>query len=222
MADGEHKSTVAPLLIAVFIGAFIVSSMTMYVIISRVLEHRYASKNATGGEPVTETAGVTVSASSVARTTTALMQAPPDELTKRTLSFLLHQYQKQKVTIRDQAVRMEALDADNRKLASQVAALSQQIAALQPKNESVMSVPDEPQPSAAVTETAVEDNSKQLKRVAELYNKMKPEEAQRIVSSIDDEELLKLFSKMKPNAVARILALIDAGRAARLSERMMQ
>ncbi len=65
-----------------------------------------------------------------------------------------------------------------------------------------------------------EAKEKSARKLAKMYEAMKPNKAAPILSSLDMEIILEIITRMKEKQAAKILSYMDAGLAARISTRM--
>lgn len=133
------------------------------------------------------------------------------ELDERVVTFLLHAYEEQKVTIRQQDGRIAQLELAIAELRKGAKA-----------SEAKAPPAPAPEPVKAVKAPAPGDTGDDVKRLAELYSQMKPEEACAIAQDMDDATLVQVFDGMKSRSVAKIMALMDPKRAAKLSMMMTE
>jgi flagellar motility protein MotE (MotC chaperone) len=64
------------------------------------------------------------------------------------------------------------------------------------------------------------EKEKSARKLAKMYEAMKPAKAAPILSSLDMEIILEIITRMKEKPAAKIMSYMDAGLAARISTRM--
>lgn len=75
-------------------------------------------------------------------------------------------------------------------------------------------------PAAGQTQAAAGDEGVGFRKLAKIYEAMKPREAAPILAKLDDDEVLEILMRMRQRNAASILSSMDSETAARLSKLM--
>ena len=73
-----------------------------------------------------------------------------------------------------------------------------------------------------IPEESEPEEIKEYKNVAKIYEKMKPDQAARILNGLTDEEKARILMVMKDRQSAKILALMDPANASKISQLIMK
>lgn len=118
---------------------------------------------------------------------------------KESLKFQLEELEKKEANLKE---RGEAISEKEKELADRDQELSQKKQALEERT------------------VRFEDQEKNLKRLATLYQNMKPAQAAQILQGLDDPVIIDIFNFMNDSLVAVIMMNMDPKRASELSRKM--
>lgn len=62
--------------------------------------------------------------------------------------------------------------------------------------------------------------SDRIKKLAKVYEGMRPEEAAPIISELDDQTIVEIFLQMEDRRVSRIIGLMPVDRATEITQRL--
>jgi flagellar motility protein MotE (MotC chaperone) len=134
-------------------------------------------------------------------------------LDNKIVSFLIRSYEAEKVKSQKNEERMVKLEET---LAEQKVRIDQLVSMKQQADAAAAAK----QGKGAVSKNQGPDQ--EIRRLADLYTQMLPEEVGEIAQKLDDGTLVKVFAQMKSKNVAKILSNFDPERVARLNMKMVK